>query len=157
MGAIRGTPDDYDRWAGEFGCAGWGWTEMLEAFLPVEDDVDYGGDGLHGQGGPIPLSRARVRERSRRSTSAMCAAMAELGYPTCDDYHTLGSTGISPWALTVRDGRRVSTNDAYLEPARSRPNLVGARATCWSTASSSTGAARSVCAPRPVKRSPRTR
>ena len=23
----------------------------------VEDDVDYGGDGLHGQGGPIPLSR----------------------------------------------------------------------------------------------------
>jgi choline dehydrogenase len=26
-------------------------------------------------------------------------------------------------ALTRRDGRRVSTNDAYLEPARSRSNL----------------------------------
>ena len=49
--------------------------------------------------------------------------MTELGYPTCDDYHAPGATGVSRWALTLRDGRRVSTNDAYLEPARSRPNL----------------------------------
>ena len=61
MGAIRGIPADYDRWVEEFGCAGWGWTEMLDAFMKVEDDVDYGDDGLHGQGGPIPLSRAHVR------------------------------------------------------------------------------------------------
>ena len=30
LGAIRGTPDDYERWASEFGCAGWGWPEMRE-------------------------------------------------------------------------------------------------------------------------------
>ncbi len=53
----------------------------------------------------------------------MIEAMTELGYPVCDDYHVPGSTGTSRWALTVRDGRRVSTNDAYLEPIRSRPNL----------------------------------
>ena len=35
-----------------------------------------------------------------------------------------GVTGFGPAALTVRDGRRVSTNDAYLEPARARPNLT---------------------------------
>ena len=57
MGAIRGLPDDYDRWVDEFGCVGWGWPQMLETFLDVEDDVDYGGDGFHGRGGPIPLSR----------------------------------------------------------------------------------------------------
>ncbi|RPI07828.1 MAG: hypothetical protein EHM63_07185, partial [Actinobacteria bacterium] len=33
MGAIRGTVDDYERWATEYGCEGWGWPEMLEAFL----------------------------------------------------------------------------------------------------------------------------
>ena len=44
--------------------------------------------------------------------------MAELGYPVCDDYHALDATGVSRVALTLRDGRRVSTNDAYLEPAR---------------------------------------
>jgi len=47
MAAIRGTVDDYERWAGELGCTGWGWPEMLATFLRVEDDADYGGDGLH--------------------------------------------------------------------------------------------------------------
>jgi choline dehydrogenase-like flavoprotein len=121
MGAIRGSVDDYDRWADEFGCAGWGWAEMLDVFLRVEDDVDYGDDRLHGRGGPIPLRRLDLD--GRPLDAAMRSAMSGLGYPTCDDYHAAGSTGISRWALTLRDGRRVSTNDAYLEPARSRPNL----------------------------------
>src|SRR5438034_6120178 len=64
MGAIRGTVDDYERWAGELGCTGWGWPEMLDAFLRVEDDLDYGGDDLHGKGGPIPLSRVPFAELS---------------------------------------------------------------------------------------------
>ncbi len=122
MAAIRGLPDDYDRWVSEFGCSGWGWTEMLEAFLVVEDDVDYGGDGLHGRGGPIPLCRTPFEEREPFDL-AMIAAMTELGYAVCDDYHVAGSTGISRWALTLRDGRRTSTNEAYLEAARPRPNL----------------------------------
>jgi 5-(hydroxymethyl)furfural/furfural oxidase len=46
-----------------------------------------------------------------------------LGYPVCDDAHALDATGVSRAALTLRDGRRVSTNDAYLEPARGRANL----------------------------------
>jgi 5-(hydroxymethyl)furfural/furfural oxidase len=41
----------------------------------------------------------------------------------CDDYHAPAATGVSRIALTIRDGRRVSTNDAYLEPARPRVNL----------------------------------
>jgi len=122
MGAIRGTVDDYDRWAGELGCAGWGWADMLAAFLRVEDDRDYGGDGLHGTGGPIPLSRLALDEMPPLD-GALREAMVSLGYPVCDDYHALDATGISRVALTLRDGRRVSTNDAYLEPARRRPNL----------------------------------
>ena len=123
MGAIRGTVDDYDRWVSEFGCTGWGWSEMFDAFVGVEDDVDYGGDGRHGQGGPLPLSRPPASAMAPLDR-ALCAAATSLGYPTCDDYHVDGATGVSRWALTFRDGRRVSTNDAYLEPARSRPNLT---------------------------------
>ena len=122
LGAIRGLPDDYDRWVDRFGCAGWGWAEMLQAFLEVEDDVDYGGDGLHGRGGPIPLSRSPFEGRAPFDVS-MVAAMTELGYATCDDYHAPGATGISRWALTLRGGLRTSTNEAYLESARSRTNL----------------------------------
>jgi 5-(hydroxymethyl)furfural/furfural oxidase len=56
--------------------------------------------------------------------NALRHAATALGYPTADDYHALGATGISRAAFTFRDGRRVSTNDDYLEPARSRPNLT---------------------------------
>ena len=54
----------------------------------------------------------------------MREALTALGYPVCDDYHAPGALGLSRVALTIRDGHRVSTNDAYLEPARDRPNLV---------------------------------
>ena len=123
MGAIRGTIDDYERWANELGCTGWGWPEMLDAFLRTEDDADYGGDGLHGRGGPIPLARQPVDAMSPLDR-ALRLALTDLGHPTSDDYHRPGATGVSRWALTLRDGHRVSTNDGYLEPARGRPNLA---------------------------------
>jgi choline dehydrogenase-like flavoprotein len=122
MCAIRGTADDYQRWATEYGCDGWNWDAMLAAFLRVEDDVDYGGDGRHGCGGPLPLTRPAIETLSPFD-DGLRAAWNTLGYPTADDYHAPGATGVSRCALTMRDGRRVSTNDAYLEPARARPNL----------------------------------
>jgi 5-(hydroxymethyl)furfural/furfural oxidase len=122
LGALRGTVDDYERWATELGCPGWGWDAMLEAFLRVEDDLDYGGDGLHGRGGPIPLSRLPLASMPPLDT-ALRRAMVALGYPIADDYHAPGATGVSRVALTLRDGRRVSANDGYVEPARGRANL----------------------------------
>jgi len=123
LAAIRGTVDDYERWASEFGCSGWGWPEMLDAFLRVEDDVECGGDGFHGKGGPIPLFRSFFPEPPPLDR-ALRQAMDDLGYRTCYDYHAPDATGVSRGALTLRDGKRVSTNEAYLAPARSRPNLT---------------------------------
>jgi choline dehydrogenase-like flavoprotein len=120
--AIRGTIDDYERWRDEFGCAGWGWPQMLEALRQLEDDVDYGGDALHGKGGPIPVARVPLAQLAPLSR-ALRSAFAELGYPTSDDYHAIDATGISRAAVTLRDGRRVSTNDGYLDNARDRRNL----------------------------------
>jgi 5-(hydroxymethyl)furfural/furfural oxidase len=122
LGAIRGTIDDYERWASELGCPGWGWPAMFAAFLRVEDDLDYGGDGQHGTGGPIPLSRVPFDALPPLDV-ALRASMADLGYPVCDDYHATDATGVHRMALTLRDAKRVSTNDAYLEPARSRANF----------------------------------
>jgi choline dehydrogenase-like flavoprotein len=123
MLAIRGTVDDYERWRDDFGCAGWGWPELLEAFLRSEDDADYGGDGLHGKGGPIPLARVPF-DRSAPLSRALRSAFSDLDYPTCDDYHAPNATGIHRAAGTQRDLRRVSTNDAYIDPVRGRANLV---------------------------------
>jgi len=122
MIAIRGTAEDYDRWAVDLGCDGWGWREMLDAFLRVEDDVDYGGDGVHGNSGPIPLWRLPP-DQMPPLDGALRLAMAELGYAVWDDYHAPGATGVSRASMTIRNGKRVSTNDAYLEPVRVRANL----------------------------------
>ena len=38
--AIRGIPEDYDRWA-ELGCTGWSFGDVLPAFIRLEDDVHF--------------------------------------------------------------------------------------------------------------------
>src|SRR5262249_27236203 len=108
MCAIRGTADDYDRWATEYRCAGWGWPEMLAAFLRVEDDVAYGGDVLHGRGGPLPLARPALHRLSPFD-AALRDAWTAVGHPVSDDYHASDATGVSRCAATMRDGHRVST------------------------------------------------
>ena len=71
----------------------------------------------------LSLSRVLPLDALAPIDVGLRAAMSDLDYPTSDDYHALNATGISRWALTLRDGRRQSTNDAYLEPARTRSNL----------------------------------
>ena len=123
MGALRGVPDDYDRWERDLGCSGWGWDAMKAAFLEIEDDAEYGGDGDHGRGGPIPVTRL-APDAASPLDQAVRRAMIDAGHPYCDDYHAPGATGVSRSAFTIRDGRRVSTNDAFVEPARSRENMT---------------------------------
>ena len=118
---LRGEPDDFDRWAA-LGCAGWSGEDILPSFIRLEDDLNFGDARYHGRGGPIPLFRVPEREWGAVDL-ALRAAAIKLGYGWAEDYHAPGSTGISPVALTMRDDRRVSTNDAYLEPARARANL----------------------------------
>jgi 5-(hydroxymethyl)furfural/furfural oxidase len=123
MVGLRGLPEDYDGWAHELGCTGWDWQRMRPWLLRVEHDSAFGGDTAHGGDGPIPLDRAPEEQWSRLER-ALATATAELGYPACPDHHAPGAEGFGPATLTVRDGRRVSTNDAYLEPARERANLT---------------------------------
>src|SRR4051794_9523269 len=91
MIAMRGMPEDYDRWAKEYGCVGWDWAALRSAFVAVEDDREYGGDGEHGVGGPIPLSRLRADESSALD-QAVRRALVGLGFAECDDYHAPGAT-----------------------------------------------------------------
>jgi choline dehydrogenase len=120
--AIRGLPEDFDRWA-ELGCTGWSSVEVLPAFIRLEDDVNYGDASYHGRGGPIPIYRAPVEQWGIVDQAFRTAAL-ELGYDWSDDHNAPQSTGVSPWAMNRRADARVSTNDAYLEPARHRPNLT---------------------------------
>ena len=119
---LRGEMDDFDRWAA-LGCDGWSGLEVLPTFVRMEDDHNFGDAPYHGRGGPVPLCRVPLAEWGAVDLALRDAAL-ESGYGWAEDYHVPGSTGVSPVALTVRDYRRVSTNDGYLEPARGRENLT---------------------------------
>lgn len=118
--AHRAPLDDYDRWA-EQGCEGWSGEELLAAMNRVEDDLDFGGP-FHGKGGPVTVRRPRLWELGKVDLTFVEAAL-DLGYPWSADHNALDATGITVLPYNRTQDNRVSTNDAYLEPARSRDNL----------------------------------
>jgi 5-(hydroxymethyl)furfural/furfural oxidase len=120
--AIRGVPEDYDGWAAA-GCAGWSFEEVLPAFNRLESDGLFGEAPYHGDAGPIPVYRAPVSKWGAVD-QALAEAALSAGYPWEADHNAPGTTGLSPYAINNRDGVRVSTNDAYIEPSRGRNNLA---------------------------------
>jgi 5-(hydroxymethyl)furfural/furfural oxidase len=119
--AIRPPLEDFDLWAAG-GCAGWSAAEVLPAFIKLEDDPAFGDRPYHGRGGPIPIYRT-PREQWGAVDRALAEAAVASGYGWCDDHNAPTGTGASPYAINSRERVRVSTNDAYLEPARDRTNL----------------------------------
>ena len=119
--AIRPPLSDFDIWV-EQGCTGWSADEVLPYFIKLEDDPEFGDRPYHGVGGPIPIYRA-TRELWGPVDRALADAASGLGYAWCEDHNAPTGTGISPYAINSRNQQRVTTNDAYLEPARSGKNL----------------------------------
>ena len=115
---IRGNPADFDRWQDE-GADGWSYADVLPYFkraeTRAEGGTDYrGGDGpLHTSYGPLnnPLYRAFIE------------AGVQAGYAETDDVNGYRQEGFGRMDMTVHNGRRWSTANAYLKPALSRRNL----------------------------------
>lgn len=120
--AIRGVPEDYDGWA-KLGADGWSFADVLPSFIAMEDDHDFPDAPYHGNAGPVPIYR-EPQEGWGGVDHAFREAALDAGFPWHDDHNAPDTTGVSPFAMNIRDGQRVSTNDGYLEPARDRSNLT---------------------------------
>ncbi|NPV24558.1 GMC family oxidoreductase [Bradyrhizobium aeschynomenes] len=119
--AIRGVADAFDEWAAN-GCSGWSAREIMPLFSVIEDDLAFGDRGGHGRGGPLPVYRAPPEQWGPIDRALRDAALAS-GYPWCDDLNGPDGEGVACYPINSRDSRRISTNEGYLEPARSRANL----------------------------------
>jgi choline dehydrogenase len=108
----RGCPADYDSWAA-FGVDGWAFDDVLPYFIRLENDLDFGHEAWHGDSGPIPSVRYLDREY-HPATEAAIHAMQDLGHPWVDDHNRPGAVGVGRMPMNTRDGRRVTTLDAYL-------------------------------------------
>ena len=115
---LRGHRADFDGWA-EQGCTGWSYDEVLPYFKRSEDN-DRGESEFHGVGGPLAVSDSRSMSPL---VDAQLEAAVEAGYELIDDLCIDRPEGVARWQLTQRDGMRCSAADAFLHPAKDRPNL----------------------------------
>lgn len=114
---VRGQPADYDAWAAA-GATGWAHVDVEPYFRRIEDDAQRR-DG-RGRGGPLHVTQ--VRERFPVADAFLRAAVEDGGL-IVDDYN-LEQAGFGYYQVNQFRGRRWSPYDAYLAPARGRPNLV---------------------------------
>lgn len=119
--AVRPTVADLDEWA-QAGCEGWAFDRTLPLLKGMESDREFGHLDYHGDRGALPIRRPDEEEFTALDVGFRDACFAS-GHGWEPDHNAPGSTGVSPYAYNGRDGRRVSTNDAFLEPARARSNV----------------------------------
>lgn len=115
---VRGQPQDYDTWA-QMGCSGWSYEDVLPYFKKSENN-ERGASEIHGVGGPLDVSDI---EEQGVLCDAIVKAGVEIGLPYNEDINSGNQEGIGPHQATIRRGRRASTGQAYLKPARRRMNL----------------------------------
>ena len=121
MFALRGAVSDYDDWAA-LGNAGWSFDEVLPFFRALETDLDFD-EPWHGAAGPVPIERIPLDALEPSQRAALEAAW-QLGHAHIADHNQPGSVGAGPLPRNAVDGVRISTAIAYLETARTRPNLT---------------------------------
>jgi choline dehydrogenase-like flavoprotein len=121
--AFRATPEDFDDWTA-LGIEGWTFADVLPYMTRMEDDVMFGDEPYHGRGGPIPVHRFPQEQWSTLDLASVEAGAAlGFGFDHPDINAPVGD-GFAYLPNNSRDDRRVSCNDAYLEPARERSNLT---------------------------------
>ena len=115
---MRGNPMDYDGWANE-GAPGWSYQEILPYFIKSESNQR--GDGrFHGRSGPLSVQDGRYKHPL---VDRFVEAGIQAGQEHNDDFNGASQLGVGRLQFTMRDGSRCSAADAYLHPARQRPNL----------------------------------
>jgi choline dehydrogenase len=117
---ICGNQADYDAWRDTYGCAGWGYADLLPYFRKAEDQ-QRGESAYHGIGGPLRVEHPPYRHVLSR---AWVDAAIAYGLPFNEDFNGAEQDGVGFYQLTQRGGRRWSTADAYLRPAMERDNLT---------------------------------
>lgn len=123
---VRGAAADFDNWAYN-GAPGWSYQDVLPYFIKSEDFED-GASEYHGVGGPMPV---RVNHFPNPLTPVFLQAAEQAGIPLNEDCNGPEILGAGQSHMNVRDGKRVTSWNAYLEPVADSPLLTvisGARA-----------------------------
>ncbi|SPP98273.1 GMC family oxidoreductase [Bradyrhizobium vignae] len=115
---VRGQPLDYNTWS-QLGNRGWCYEDVLPYFKKSEH-YEGAGDESRGKGGLL-----NVRDIDERHVlcDAFIDAAEATGFPRNKDYNNGRPDGFGYYQVTTKNSKRWSAVRAFLDPARSRPNL----------------------------------
>jgi len=117
---MRGHREDYDAWASEHGCEGWGYDDLLPYFIRSEGNESLA-DEYHGNRGPLPVSENRYRHPL---SMAFIRAAQQVGLPYTVDFNGAQQQGAGFYQTTTKNGERASASQTYLKPVRSNRQLT---------------------------------
>lgn len=117
---VRGHAKDFDEWQSK-GAEGWSYADCLPYFKKSENWV-FGSDDYRNNTGPLGVNNGNNMQNPLYQ--AFIDAGVEAGYPATSDYNGRQQEGFGPMHMTVKNGKRWSTANAYLHPAMHRPNLT---------------------------------
>ncbi|MBT2187323.1 GMC family oxidoreductase [Sphingobium nicotianae] len=116
---MRGHSGDYDGWR-QMGATGWSYADVLPYFRKMETSW-HGAGPYHGGDGPLAVTPV---ENDHLLGAPIGASVLAAGFEASEDLSGAQQEGFSRCEVTVdRRGRRASTAQAYLKPARTRRNL----------------------------------
>ena len=115
---VRGHPLDFERWEEE-GAKGWGYQNVLPYFRRAES-FQGSTDAYRGDAGPLTTAHGR---KNNPLYDAFIEAGRQAGYGVSVDLNGERQEGFGALGMTVKNGVRWSTANAYLKPAMKRPNL----------------------------------
>ena len=116
---MRGQARDYDGWA-QMGNRGWGWDDVLPWFRKSEHHFGPS-DEVHGVGGEWRVERQRL---GWEILDAFEGACNDIGIAPTPDFNDGDNEGTGKFVVNQHRGARWNAVQAFLKPARDRPNLT---------------------------------
>ncbi|MBE8168056.1 MAG: choline dehydrogenase [Shewanella sp.] len=117
---VRGHAMDFDEWQ-QHGAEGWDYAHCLPYFKKAETWA-FGADDYRGGQGELAVNNGN--QMRNPLYKAFIDAGVDAGYLATSDYNGAQQEGFGPMHMTIKDGVRWSTSNAYLRPAMKRPNLT---------------------------------
>ncbi|MGZ3347002.1 MAG: GMC family oxidoreductase, partial [Caulobacteraceae bacterium] len=118
---FRGHPRDFDDWSSVHGATGWSYDELLPYFKRSEANKAWPNSVYHGVSGPMAITDI---PHPNPLIARFLDAAATLQYRRVADFNGPDPEGFGARQAAIHKGRRVSMATAFLDPARSRPNLT---------------------------------
>ncbi|CAH0591631.1 unnamed protein product [Chrysodeixis includens] len=127
----RGVPEDYEEWNRI--APGWDWESVLHYFKKLEGMTDLSvfknpyNAYLHSTDGPVKVSRPVTMKSTAVIDNIRLDSYEQMGIQKVLEMNGPETVGASRPHFTMSNGRRSSTAEAYLRPAKDRPNLKVAK------------------------------